>query len=81
MILSFDDQTTEDIYNGVNSKAARKLPMVIWDIAFRKLDMINAAEVLNDLRIPRANRLKLLKGNWEGYYSIRVNDQYRIVFR
>lgn len=80
MIINFADKTTEDIYNGQDSKPARKMPMVIWSIAQRKLDMIDAAAELKDLKIPPANRLERLKGSLEGYYSIRINDQYRIVF-
>ena len=81
MIISFADKTTEDIYNGHDSKAARKIPMVIWQTAQRKLDMLNAAAELKDLRIPPANRLEKLKGSLAEFYSVRINDQYRIIFR
>lgn len=81
MIINFADKTTEDIYNGVDSKPARKIPMVIWGIAQRKLDMIDAAAEIKDLKIPPANRLEKLKGSLEGYFSIRINDQYRIIFK
>ena len=81
MIVTFANRTTEDIYNGIDSKAARRIPKLIWKIAARKLDMINAADDLRDLRIPPANRLEALKRNWAGYHAIRINDQYRIVFR
>lgn len=81
MILNFADKTTEDIYHGVDSKAARRIPRAVWSAAVRKLDMLNAASDLRDLRVPPANRLEALKGKWSGYYSIRINDQYRIVFR
>ncbi len=57
------------------------LPETLVTIAQRKLDMINAATDLNDLKIPPANRLEALKGSLKGFYSIRINDQYRIVFR
>ena len=50
------------------------------DVAARKLDMVNAAAALQDLRVPPSNRLKALKGSWVGYYSIRINDQWRVVF-
>ncbi len=80
MIINFADKTTEDIYNGLDSKPARKIPMVIWSIAQRKLDMIDAAAELKELKIPPANRLEKLKGLLDGYYSIRINDQYRIIF-
>ncbi len=81
MIINFADKTTEDIYNGVDSKPARKIPMVIWSIAQRKLDMIDAATEIKDLKIPPANRLEKLKGSLDGYFSIRINDQYRIIFK
>ena len=81
MIRSFSDKGTEDIFNGVNSRAARKLcPRSLWKIAFRKLDQIDSVERLNDLRIPPGNRLEALKGERKGQYSIRINDQFRICF-
>ncbi len=80
MIINFVDQTSEDIFNGVDTKQARRIPVVIWNIAVRKLDILNAAHDLMDLRIPPSNRLEALKGKHKGKYSIRINDQYRIVF-
>lgn len=80
MILGFRDQTTRDIYNGENTKAARAIPLSIWAVAFRKLDLLNAARQLHDLRVPPGNRLEMLRGHWAGFHSIRVNDQYRVVF-
>lgn len=80
-IESIADQTTQDIWDGTNSKAARKIPQSIWDVARRKLDMIQNAVRIDVLRIPPSNRLEALKGNLAGFYSIRVNDQYRIIFR
>ena len=77
MIKSFADKETEKIYRQEFSK---KLPQSIQRIALRKLIMINNAETLNDLRIPPANRLEALKGDREGQYSIRINDQFRICF-
>jgi len=81
MILSFHDRTTEDIYNGTESKAARSIPSPIWKIATRKLDMLNAAHDMRDLKVPLGNRLETLKGAWKGYYSIRINNQFRIIFQ
>ena len=81
MILDFADKTTRDIYDGLASKAARRIPETVWRVAVRKLDMLNAASDLRDLRVPPANRLEALKGKWSGYHSIRINDQFRIVFR
>ncbi len=81
MITSFGGKTTQDIYDGVNSKDARKIPVDIWRVAARKLDMINAAHLLQDLLVPPGNRLESLKGDLKGFHSIRINDQYRIVFK
>ncbi|MFZ4622362.1 MAG: type II toxin-antitoxin system RelE/ParE family toxin [Bacteroidota bacterium] len=80
MIINFFDQASEDIFNGVDTKQARRIPSSIWRIAVRKLDLLNAAFDLKDLRIPPSNRLEALKGNLKGKHSIRINDQYRIVF-
>lgn len=81
VIESFADKATEDIFNGVNSiEARRRLPRELWRIAFRKLDQIDSAAQLDDLRIPPGNRLEALKGERSGQHSIRINDQYRICF-
>ena len=80
MITSFSDQATEDIYNGNSTKAARRFPQTIWAVAARKLDMIDAASELRDLGVPPANKLEKLVGDLAGFYSIRINDQYRIIF-
>lgn len=81
MILAFADKTTEDIFNGVNSKDARKIPQTVWRVARRKLDMLNAATDVKDLKSPPGNHLEALQGDLAGKHSIRVNNQYRIVFR
>jgi proteic killer suppression protein len=81
MILDFADQTTEDIYNGNDSRAARRIPLSLWPVAARKLDMLNAAKELRDLRSPPGNRLEQLKRSLAGFHSIRVNDQFRLIFR
>jgi toxin HigB-1 len=82
MILSFRDQATEDIFNGRDTKPARRAcPTALWAVARRKLDQLNAAVALTDLRAPPANRLEALKGNRRGQHSIRVNDQYRVCFQ
>ncbi|MBX3292999.1 MAG: type II toxin-antitoxin system RelE/ParE family toxin [Acidobacteria bacterium] len=81
MIASFAGKATEDIFNGDNTTAARKLlPRQLWNTAFRKLDQVDSAVSLDDLRIPPGNRLEALKGERSGQYSIRINDQYRICF-
>lgn len=81
MIESFADKATEDIFDGVNSAEARRLlPRNLWNVAFRKLDQIDSATTLDDLRIPPGNRLEALKAERNGQFSIRINDQYRICF-
>ncbi|ASS49112.1 MAG: plasmid maintenance system killer family protein [Candidatus Fluviicola riflensis] len=78
MIKTFDDKESEKIWIGIRSK---KLPNEIQDVARRKLRMINNAQDINDLRIPPANRLEKLRGDLQDYYSIRVNNQWRIIFK
>ncbi len=82
MIQGFSDEGTEDIWNGEDTKAARKAcPKTLWPAAVRKLDMLNAAHEGRDLQVPPGNRFERLKGELSGKCSIRINDQYRIVFR
>lgn len=78
MINSFADSETELIYNG---KVSRKLPPTIQNTARRKLRMIAAAKVIEDLKVPPGNRLEKLLGDLKGFYSIRINDQWRIKFK
>ena len=81
MIVSFKNQATEDIFNGVNSKIARKIcPQTIWRIASRKLDQLDSVESLEELNIPPGNRLESLSGDRDSEFSIRINEQYRICF-
>ena len=78
----FENQGTADVFNGVNSKAARKVcPSMVHANARRKLALLNTAHELNDLRTPPGNRLEALHGNREGQHAIRINDPYRICFR
>jgi len=81
MIAAFAGATTEDLFHGANTKAARTIDRAIWPVVRRKLDMVNAAAALEDLRLPPGNRLEALKGDQKARYSIRVNDQYRLTFR
>lgn len=81
MIASFGDKLTESLYHGTKHKVLRRLPPEIANRALRKLDMINAAHDVLDLRSPPGNRLEQLQGELAGMFSIRVNDQWRIVFR
>jgi proteic killer suppression protein len=81
-ILSFASEGTADVFDGTDSRAARRAcPNSIWAVASRKLDVLNAATVLADLRFPPGNRLEALKGNRAGQHSIRINDEYRVCFR
>jgi proteic killer suppression protein len=81
MIQSFRNSGTEDIFNGKRSKVALKTcPESLWKIATRKLDQLDSAMDLQDLRIPPGNRLEKLSGSRLGQHSIRINQQYRIVF-
>ncbi len=81
MIESFHDQATEDIFNGVNSKAASKsCPQKLWSIAARKLDQLDSVESLEELKVSPGNRLEALAGDRKGRYSIRINEQHRICF-
>ena len=81
MIQSFKNTGTEDIFNGINSRTSRSVcPQSLWKIASRKLDQIDSAESIDDLRIPPGNRLEILKGDRDGQYGIRINRQYRIGF-
>jgi proteic killer suppression protein len=81
VIRTFADETTRDIWNGVNSKAARRIPRELWPHVRRTLDQIDAVTRLDDLKVPPANRLHALGANLRGFHAVRVNDQYRIVFR
>jgi len=78
MIESFADKESEKVFLGTYSS---KLPTDIQRVARRKLRMINNAQTINDLRIPPANRLEKLKGNRALFHSIRINKQWRIVFK
>jgi len=81
MIETFANAGTEDIYDGINSAEARRLlPRDLWRVAFRKLDQIDAASNLDDLRVPPGNRLEALKAGRAGQHSIRINNQYRVCF-
>ena len=81
MIISFADHGTLDVFDGKRSKKASKVcPSSLRRVAVRKLDMLNQAEILDDLRSPPGNRLEPLRADRKGQHSIRINDQYRICF-
>ena len=81
MILTIQDKLTQDVFDGLESKAARKFPVGLHKVARRKLDQLNAAHVLDDLKMPPGNRLHALKDDLKGFHSISINGQWRIIFR
>lgn len=82
MITGFANQGSQDIYDGTNSKDARKvLPTELWAKAAKQMSSIHAASQVGDLRLPPSNNLEKLSGNLDGKWSIRINKQYRVVFR
>lgn len=81
MITSFGDKATENLYHGRTSKDTRKYPKDIIKVVVRKLDMLNGTQDLKDLRSPPGNQLEALKGDLKGFFSIRVNNQWRIIFQ
>jgi proteic killer suppression protein len=78
MIQSFRDQSTAQLFQ---RRLSRRFPPNLRGIAWRKLAVLNAAERLDDLRVPPGNRLEKLSGDREGQYSIRINERWRICFR
>ena len=81
MIRSFGDRRTEDLFHGISSSQARRIATNIRRAAVRKLDLLNAAISIEDLRSPPGNRLEALAGDLRGFHSIRINDQWRIIFK
>jgi proteic killer suppression protein len=81
LITSFSDPTTKDLFERKNSARARKFPQDVRDRALDKLDVLDAAISLDDLGKIPGNRLEALRGDLAGYHSIRINDQWRVVFK
>jgi proteic killer suppression protein len=81
VIVSFGDRATEDLYHNRPTSRARRFPQDVVGLALVKLDMLNGSAAVLDLRSPPGNRLEALKGALKGFRSIRVNDQWRLVFR
>ena len=81
MIVSFADRATEDLYHNRPTARARRFPPDVAEIGQVKMDMLNAAAAMRDLQSPPGNRLEALRGRLAGRHSIRVNDQWRLVFR
>jgi toxin HigB-1 len=80
LIKSFGDKTTEDVFHGRKTARANRIPTEILDRLLRKLDVLNSAKTLKDLQALPGNALEELKGEKKGWHSLRVNDQWRIVF-
>jgi toxin HigB-1 len=81
MIQSFKDAGTQDVFNGKNTKEARKTcPSSLWKVVSRKLDQLDSVITLPELKIPPGNQLEPLLGDRKGQHSIRINEQYRICF-
>ena len=78
MIVSFGSKETEMIWNGTRVK---KMPLEIQNVGRRKLRMLNNSQDIMDLRVPPSNRLEKLTGNLKDFYSIRINKQWRIIFK
>ncbi len=82
MIRSFANAGTEDVFNGVDSRRARRAcPAALWSVAARKLTQLNRVRDLHELAVPPGNQLEALKKDRRGQHSIRINGQYRICFR
>jgi len=81
VIVSFGDAATESLYHGHRHARTRRIPSDLHPAVLRKLDMLNAATALLDLRTSPGNRLEALRGDRNGFHSIRVNVQWRLVFR
>lgn len=81
MIASFGDKATEAVYHGGPRREFKQFPPDILKTAIRKLDMVNAAARLSDLKVPPGNDLHALEEDLEGFHAIRINDQWRVVFR
>ncbi|MCP4898794.1 MAG: type II toxin-antitoxin system RelE/ParE family toxin [bacterium] len=81
MIVSFGDKETEAVFHGTPVRLIRRFPADVLARAVRKLDMLNGAPKLSDLEVPPGNKLEALKRDLKGFHSIRVNEQWRIVFR
>jgi proteic killer suppression protein len=81
MIINFKNQCAQDVYDGANSRYARQLPKTLHDKARRLFDQLNAVTQVESLKVPPGNQLEKLKGNLKDYWSIRINKQWRIIFR
>jgi proteic killer suppression protein len=78
MILSFGSKETNKIWDG---ERVKKIPYEIQNTGRRKLRMLNNSQNINDLQVPPSNKLEKLKGGYKEFYSIRINNQWRIIFK
>jgi toxin HigB-1 len=81
MIGSFGNKLAHDLFNDLSSTERRRFPAELHRVARRKLFYLNEADQLSDLKVPPGNRLEALKGDLKNFYSIRINDQWRIIFK
>lgn len=81
MIISFGNQLAQDLFDDKKSKHTRHFPFELYRVARRKILYLHDTDNLTDLRVPPGNRLEALKGDLQGFYSIRINDQWRIIFK
>jgi toxin HigB-1 len=81
VIKNIKGKATQDIFDGLNSKAARKVPIELHERARDLLDTINAIARVDDLKVPPSNRLHKLKGDLKDFWSVSINSQWRIVFK
>lgn len=81
MIRSYAGSGTEDVFNGRNTKTARRsCPRNLWRVAARKLEQLDSVTLLEEMRIPPGNQLEALSGERKGQFSVRINEQYRVCF-
>jgi proteic killer suppression protein len=81
MIETFGNALAEDLFDDRRTKATRSFPSELHRVGRRKLLYLHDAGELKDLKVPPGNRLERLKGNWKDFHSIRINDQWRVIFR
>lgn len=81
MIRNFKGKTAQDIYDGANSRHIRKIPVELHEKIARIFDQLNTVTRIDSLRVPPSNRLEKLSGNLKGYWSLRINKQWRIIFK
>ena len=81
MIAGFGNDLAEDLYYDRKSRATRQFPPELLRVARRKLLYVHDADQLSDLKVPPGNKLEALKGDLKGYHSIRINDQWRVIFK